>query len=61
MRQPQEVLNTNDSMVTVMEKFQATEAGTLPILTPEGSFVGFVSKARLNALYRQIMKDFSEE
>lgn len=61
MRQPHEVLYTNDSMVTVMEKFQATEAGTLPILTPEGSFVGFVSKARLNALYRQIMKDFSEE
>lgn len=61
MLPPRDVLYTNDSMVSVMDKFQTADAGTLPILTPEGCFVGFVSKARLYALYRQIMKDFSEE
>ena len=61
MRQPEVVLRTDDSMQVVMDKFAHCDAGTLPVLNPEGVFVGFVSRSRLYASYRQVMKDFSEE
>ncbi len=61
MEQPRTVLHTNDSMESVMDKFQSTDSGTLPVLDSDGLFAGFVSKTRLYASYRQLMKDFSEE
>lgn len=61
MQQPETVLHTDEPMESVMDKFQTADAGTLPVLTPEGKFSGFVSRTRLYASYRQIMKDFSEE
>lgn len=61
MQQPSQILYTHESMQTIMKKFAHCDAGTLPVLDSEGVFVGFVSKARLYATYRQIMKDFSEE
>ena len=61
MQQPQAVLRTNHSMSTVMDTFQNCDSGTLPVLADDNQFVGFVSKTRLYASYRQIMKDFSEE
>lgn len=61
MKQPEVTVNTDDSMQVIMDKFAHTDAGTLPVLNSEGIFVGFVSRTRLYATYRQIMKDFSEE
>lgn len=61
MQQPQTVLRTDDSMSVIMDKFARCDAGTLPVLNAEGVFVGFVSRTRLYASYRQVMKDFSEE
>lgn len=61
MTRPSIVLRTDDSMTAVMERFSHTSTGTLPVLTPEGVFVGFVSRTRLLAAYRQVLKDFSEE
>ncbi len=61
MRQPEAVLRTDDNMQAVMDKFAHCDAGTLPVLRPDGTFVGFVSRTRLYASYRQVMKDFSEE
>lgn len=61
MRQPTVILYTDDSMPTIMEKFAHCDAGTLPVLRPDGKFVGFVSRTRLLTSYRQVMKDFSEE
>ena len=61
MQKPQVTLNTEDSMSTIMDKFQKCDAGTLPVLKSDGKFVGFVSRTHLYASYRQIMKDFSEE
>ncbi len=61
MQKPAVVLRTDDSMAAVMDKFQSCDSGTLPVLRPDGTFVGFVSRTRLYASYRQIMKDFSEE
>ncbi len=61
MKQPPMTLLTDDSMPTIMEKFSQTDAGTLPVCRPDGKFVGFVSRTRLLASYRQVMKDFSSE
>lgn len=61
MQQPEITVSTADSMQVIMDKFAHTNAGTLPVLDSEGIFVGFVSRTRLYATYRQIMKDFSEE
>ena len=61
MQQPQVTLRTDDSMQTIMEKFARCEAGTLPVLSPDDKYVGFVSRTRLLAAYRQVIKDFSEE
>ena len=61
MQQPQVTLRTDDSMQTIMEKFARCDAGTLPVLSPDDKYVGFVSRTRLLAAYRQVIKDFSEE
>ena len=61
MQKPTLILRTDDSMQSVMDKFQSVAAATLPVVNPEGHFEGFVSKTRLYSLYRQIIKDFSEE
>lgn len=61
MQQPEVILYTDDNMQTVMDKFARCDAGTLPVVKSDNTFVGFVSRTRLYASYRQIMKDFSEE
>lgn len=61
MVSPIAVLTTTDSMASVMDLFQDTDAAVLPVLDADRKFIGFVTKARLYASYRQIMKDFSEE
>ena len=61
MQQPAVTLRTDDSMQAIMEKFQHCDRGTLPVLSPDDRFVGFVSRTRLYAAYRQVLKDFSEE
>lgn len=61
MEQPKLTLLTTDSMPTVMEKFQHTDAGTLVVVSPDGTYEGFVSRTKLFSAYRQVLKDFSEE
>ncbi|MBQ7634973.1 MAG: chloride channel protein [Bacteroidaceae bacterium] len=61
MEQPVAVLRTGDTMRSVMDAFDNTEATKLPVLDAEGRFVGFVSKNTLYASYRKMMRDFSEE
>lgn len=61
MQQPELTLRTDDAMQDVMDKFQKCSAGTLPVVTPDGVFAGFVSRTRLLEAYRQVLQDFSEE
>lgn len=61
MQDPHAILHTNQSMPSVMDTFQSTGDGTLPVVSPDGTYVGFVSRSQLYAHYRQIMKDFSED
>lgn len=52
---------TTDTMSTIMDKCEHAKVNTLPVLTPQKEFRGFVSKTRIYAHYRKIMHDFSEE
>lgn len=61
MEHPRVVLRTDEPMTVVMDKFQDSDAGTLPVLNTDGTFAGFISRTRLYTYYRQIMLDFSEE
>lgn len=58
---PETILRTDEGMADIMEKFQKSDAGTLPVTDAHGNFVGFVSRDRLYSVYREILKDFSEE
>lgn len=61
MQRPRTMLRTDDSMQTVMDKFQQCDSGTLVVVNPDGTYEGFVSRTKLFSTYRQVLKDFSEE
>ena len=61
MSQPPVLLRTDMSMPEVMDIFDSSGAGTLPVADAEGHFVGFIQRGKLYASYRKILKDFSEE
>lgn len=61
MEDPPAVLRSEDPVILVMETMDRTHASTLPVVNDLGEFVGFVSRTRLYAMYRQVMVDYSEE
>ena len=54
-------LSVNDSMEVVIRKFDDTGAWNLPVDDADGKYLGFVSKSKVFASYRQMLVDFSEE
>jgi chloride channel protein, CIC family len=56
-----EFIYVNDTMTSVMTKFDQSGAWNLPVLSADGKFMGFVSKAKLFTAYRKRLKDFYEE
>lgn len=52
---------TTDSMSTIMDKCEQAKVNTLPVLKPDKTFCGFVTKTRIYSYYRQLMQDFSQE
>ena len=60
MRIPPSYLDVRESIETVMDTFDKTQAWNLPVLD-NGIYVGFISKSRLYARYRELLLQFSEE
>ena len=54
-------LSVNDAMEVVMRKFDDTNAWNLPVDDADGKYMGFVSKSKVFATYRQVLVDFSED
>ncbi|MBQ8593952.1 MAG: chloride channel protein [Bacteroidaceae bacterium] len=54
-------LSINDSMEVIMRKFDETNAWNLPVDDADGKYMGFVSKSKVFATYRQVLVDFSED
>lgn len=61
MEHPATMLRTDESMTTIMNKFQQCDSGTLVVVNPDGTYEGFVSRTKLFSTYRQVLKDFSAE
>lgn len=52
---------TDESMESVMSKFERTGAMTLPVLDDENKFLGYISKTEIFTSYRNQLKEFSNE
>lgn len=61
MEKPVACLTIDDPMQVVMDTIEKTGADTLPVVDRDALFIGFVSKSKLYAMYRQVMVDYSEE
>lgn len=61
MEKPVACLTIDDPMQVVVDTIEKTGADTLPVVDRDALFIGFVSKAKLYAMYRQVMVDYSEE
>ncbi|NVO12179.1 MAG: chloride channel protein [Bacteroidales bacterium] len=57
---PPEFITINESMESVMRKFEETNSWNLPVLDKD-KYVGFVSKSKVFSAYRDILVQFSEE
>lgn len=51
----------DDSMQTVMNKFETTGAWNLPVVTRERKYLGFVSKSKIFTDYRAQLKEVSHD
>jgi len=56
MIQPKEIINHDDGMETIMEKFETTNETLLPV-TKNGKFFGLISKVDLLEAYREKLKE----
>jgi CIC family chloride channel protein len=57
---PPSYIDKKENIETVMEEFRKTGAWNLPVLD-NGYYVGFISKSRIYATYRELLIEFSEE
>ncbi len=56
-----EYLTPNESMESVMRKFEKTGAWNLPVVTEDRVYCGFLSKSKIFSAYRGQLKDFSQD
>ncbi len=57
---PPEFISVNESMESVMLKFEETKAWNLPVVD-KGKYLGFVSKSKIFSAYRDVLVQFSDE
>ena len=57
----QEFVYEDESMESVMRKFEKSAAWNLPVLKADGTWLGYVSKSAIFSAYRNELKDFSRE
>lgn len=58
MNDAPEYVRKEDSMESVMAKFETSGAWNLPVLDDQGVYLGFVSKSKLFSAYRNLLKEF---
>lgn len=55
------IVHDSDTMNSVMEKFDKTEAWRLPVLDSDGVYLGFISRSRILTAYREELKVISQD
>ncbi len=58
---PPDVIQKNESITGVLEKFESSQAWMLPVVDREGRYLGFISKSRILAAYREQLLELSQE
>jgi chloride channel protein, CIC family len=61
MTAPPAIVLENEPMIKILNKFDETGAWNLPVVDAYQQYVGFLSKARIYATYRNLLLEFSEE
>jgi len=61
MNAPPSYIFQNETMESVIRKFDETGAWNLPVIDAGGGYVGFVSKSKLFSAYRRMLVQFSED
>ncbi|MBQ6015254.1 MAG: chloride channel protein [Bacteroidales bacterium] len=61
MHAPADFIYEDERMESVMRKFERPEVWRLPVLTHEGVYLGFISRSRLLAAYREELKQITAE
>ncbi len=61
MSQPAAVIGTNDPMDIVMKRLDETNAHQLPVCSPDGTLIGYISRYHVYRVYRQMVHDLSQE
>ena len=61
MTSPPAKLYDTDSMESVMDTFDVTNAWNLPVVDSNGVYLGFVSKSKIFNSYRRVLVHFSED
>ncbi|MBO4427388.1 MAG: chloride channel protein [Bacteroidales bacterium] len=61
MHDPPFFVYEDEKMQSVMRKFDSTGAWRLPVITREGIYLGFISRSRILAAYREELKQISED
>ncbi len=60
MTAPPDIIEYNESMDIVMNKFEETGAWNLPVIK-DGKYEGFLSKSKIYTAYRKVLVYFSDE
>jgi CIC family chloride channel protein len=55
MKKPAAILQEDQDMHTVMEKFDITQNWYLPVLNKDKKFIGFISKTKVFSKYREVL------
>ncbi|MCL2728183.1 MAG: chloride channel protein [Bacteroidales bacterium] len=61
MQHPPEVVQIDEKMEQVMEKFETSGAWNLPVVDAQQRYVGFVSKSKIFSAYREQLAQLSQE
>lgn len=61
MKVPKAILNINDPMADVMQKFDETHAESLPVEDENGVLKGYIAHDHMLAMYRKMVADMSTE
>ena len=61
MQQAPEFVYNDESMESVMKKFEYTGAWNLPVINEEKVYLGFVSKSKIFSAYREQLQQVSHD
>lgn len=61
MEDPVDYVYEEESMDSVMKKFDKTDAWRMPVVTDDMIYLGFISKSRILMAYREELKEISQD